>query len=283
MSYVEDVAMDGRTVRVLHIRTPGHAERGARPLLDVGAMARAARLLPIPARGRRFARPWAVMIHGPRDARPLGLVFIDRVAPAAIAGRVGEPVIQLAHVIADLLMAGQTADHPAVQHVGAAVRAVHLDGSPPTSRRAPHGSAHRALVDMALDLIGQRLDDVIMVGDIAKQLGVSARHLTARFNAELGVPPRQYILRARVARARHYLLTSDLSLADVAAHCGFAEQSHFTRVFARITGQPPGLWRRLARLSPNGEDTHHLHGCASGSGKEARQAAVDAGATGCTS
>ncbi len=33
-------------------------------------------------------------------------------------------------------------------------------------------------------------------------------------------------------------------LADIAAACGFADQSHFTRVFARSMGTPPGSWRR---------------------------------------
>jgi AraC-like DNA-binding protein len=36
-----------------------------------------------------------------------------------------------------------------------------------------------------------------------------------------------------------------LSLSDVALSCGFADQSHFTRVFTKLTGLTPGAWRRL--------------------------------------
>jgi AraC-like DNA-binding protein len=42
------------------------------------------------------------------------------------------------------------------------------------------------------------------------------------------------------------LQTTELSLADIALACGFAEQSHFTRVFTRLVGMPPGAWRRAA-------------------------------------
>ena len=41
------------------------------------------------------------------------------------------------------------------------------------------------------------------------------------------------------------LLGSALSLAEVALACGFADQSHFTRVFTRTVGTSPGAWRRV--------------------------------------
>jgi AraC family transcriptional regulator len=36
-------------------------------------------------------------------------------------------------------------------------------------------------------------------------------------------------------------------LADIALACGFANQSHFSRVFAKVTGVSPGAWRRQTR------------------------------------
>ncbi|MGJ7519755.1 helix-turn-helix domain-containing protein [Variovorax sp. LT1P1] len=50
-----------------------------------------------------------------------------------------------------------------------------------------------------------------------------------------------------MARARELLRASDLPLAEVATACGFADQSHFTRVFSRAEGAPPGHWRRTFR------------------------------------
>ncbi|GGX21061.1 hypothetical protein GCM10007242_30290 [Pigmentiphaga litoralis] len=52
-------------------------------------------------------------------------------------------------------------------------------------------------------------------------------------------------MRARVDRAKEHLRQSDLPLSQIAAVCGFADQSHFTRVFTRLVGTGPATWRRL--------------------------------------
>ena len=41
-----------------------------------------------------------------------------------------------------------------------------------------------------------------------------------------------------------FLVTSALPLAEIAAACGFADQSHFTHVFSQIVGIGSGAWRR---------------------------------------
>ena len=44
--------------------------------------------------------------------------------------------------------------------------------------------------------------------------------------------------------AKNLLRKQEKTLSDVALACGFADQSHFTRVFTRMTGISPGAWRR---------------------------------------
>jgi AraC-like DNA-binding protein len=39
-----------------------------------------------------------------------------------------------------------------------------------------------------------------------------------------------------------------LPLCEIAIQCGFADQSHFTRVFSAKTGSAPGRWRRERNL-----------------------------------
>jgi transcriptional regulator GlxA family with amidase domain len=48
----------------------------------------------------------------------------------------------------------------------------------------------------------------------------------------------------RVEAAKEKLRDGRLSLFDVAVACGFADQSHLTRVFTRVVGISPGVWRR---------------------------------------
>jgi AraC family transcriptional regulator len=38
----------------------------------------------------------------------------------------------------------------------------------------------------------------------------------------------------------------DPSLSEIALACGFADQSHFSRVFTRQTGLSPRVWRRMS-------------------------------------
>jgi transcriptional regulator GlxA family with amidase domain len=48
----------------------------------------------------------------------------------------------------------------------------------------------------------------------------------------------------RIEMARGLLTNSAAPLAEIAGMCGFADQSHFSRVFARMMGTSPGAWRR---------------------------------------
>ena len=73
---------------------------------------------------------------------------------------------------------------------------------------------------------------------------MSTRHFARAFRQSTGVPPHRWVLRCRVQRAKEMLRTQALPLADVALRCGFADQSHFTRAFAREVRQSPRQWRR---------------------------------------
>ena len=59
-----------------------------------------------------------------------------------------------------------------------------------------------------------------------------------------GLAPHQWLTRRRVQRARELLAQTTMDLADIALACGFVDQSHFSRVFARTEKQSPGRWRR---------------------------------------
>ncbi len=81
---------------------------------------------------------------------------------------------------------------------------------------------------------------------LAACCGVSPFHLQRLFVHATGLSPRQGQEMRRLRRARA-LLRGGTGLAEVAALCGFADQSHFTRVFKRLMGMPPGGFRRQMR------------------------------------
>jgi transcriptional regulator GlxA family with amidase domain len=51
----------------------------------------------------------------------------------------------------------------------------------------------------------------------------------------------------RIDMARSLLTNPATPLVEIAGICGFADQSHFSRVFARTMGTSPGAWRREHR------------------------------------
>ena len=66
------------------------------------------------------------------------------------------------------------------------------------------------------------------------------RQFHRRFRCTIG----EYVRGLRVSRAQTLLADSDLALAEIALACGFADQSHFTKTFRRLTGIPPRQYRQ---------------------------------------
>lgn len=101
----------------------------------------------------------------------------------------------------------------------------------------------------AKKLMFDHLARPIDVGEIARSCRVSRGYFISAFGASTGLTPHQWLICCRLHRAQELLLSTDLSLAEIAQDCGFYDQSHFNRTFARRTGMPPGKWRRARRAA----------------------------------
>ena len=89
------------------------------------------------------------------------------------------------------------------------------------------------------------------VGTIAHRLGVSAAHASRDLRGTFGMPP-QALRRELRWRNALELLRSPLPLRDIAAECGFADQSHFTRVVRAHTGFTPAVLREHIKSVQDG-------------------------------
>ncbi len=79
---------------------------------------------------------------------------------------------------------------------------------------------------------------------LARQAGVHPVHLARAFRRHHGCTVASHVRKLRVAWAQEQLLRPGASMADLALAAGFADQSHFARVFRRVLGLTPGEWRR---------------------------------------
>jgi AraC family transcriptional regulator len=99
----------------------------------------------------------------------------------------------------------------------------------------------------AKEFIAANLSQQISLQDIADACGLSLAHFSRAFKTSAGMTPHDWLQTCRIRRAMDLLLTAELDLADIALDCGFADQSHFTRIFSRLNGIGPGAWRRARK------------------------------------
>lgn len=98
--------------------------------------------------------------------------------------------------------------------------------------------------------IDAHLSENISLAELARECSLSVAQFARAFKRSTGVPPYQFLTERRIERARELLQHTALPLADVAIRCGFADQSHFTKVFRRVAGVSPGSFRATSRAMP---------------------------------
>jgi len=101
----------------------------------------------------------------------------------------------------------------------------------------------RAVV-RAREFIAANLDSVLTVERIAVEAGVHPVHLARTFRAKTGETVGGYVRRIRAECARDFIRQSTEPLASIASRCGFADQSHMTRVMRQLYGVTPARFRQ---------------------------------------
>jgi AraC-like DNA-binding protein len=84
----------------------------------------------------------------------------------------------------------------------------------------------------------------ISLAELAKITRLSESRFARAFKASTGIPPYTWLLQRRIHRAQELLKDTDLAISNIAIQIGFADQSHFTKAFRRITGTTPRDWRQ---------------------------------------
>lgn len=109
-------------------------------------------------------------------------------------------------------------------------------GSQPPVRELPY-----AIFDVHIE---QHAAYPLQVADLARLAGLSSARLHARFMAERGITPMDYIRQRRLLRARHLLRSSTLPIGEIASRVGYSSQSAFAAAVLKAFGRSPGALRR---------------------------------------
>jgi AraC-like DNA-binding protein len=165
------------------------------------------------------------------------------------AGTQDEVMLHLAHAILPALTKPHEANTLFLDHMLLAFRDHIAQTYGAFSRRLlsrEHGlNAHQK--KRVLEYLEGYFHTDISMADIAAATNMSVSSLGPAFKQSLGRAPHQWLMHRRVERAKELLRDGNRRMSEIALACGFADQSHLTRVFGRFVGLTPLAWRRIHR------------------------------------
>lgn len=85
------------------------------------------------------------------------------------------------------------------------------------------------------------------VSGMAKRVRLSTSHFQHLYRVTYGISCMQEVIGARIERAKFHLVTTDMTVGEVAEACGFENESHFIRLFRKREGMTPLQYRRVYR------------------------------------
>ena len=130
-----------------------------------------------------------------------------------------------------------------------AIEGLLLEWIAEASRRRPMARERRTApwLERAREYLHEEYVEGRSLATIASEIGVHPTHLAREFRKAFGCTVGEYVRKLKVEFACQLLVESDASLLEIACSAGFADHSHFTRTFRRLTGFTPGEYRRLTR------------------------------------
>ncbi|AGL18657.1 GlxA family transcriptional regulator [Actinoplanes sp. N902-109] len=215
-------------------------ERGARlAAISTGAFTLAATGL---LDGRRATTHWhytrALAAKHPLVRVDENVLFVDEGSVLTSAGAASGIDLCLHILRGDLGMAAS--NHAARRLVAAPYRSGGQAQYVPHSVPEVVGRRFAATREWAL----HRLDKPLTLEVLARHAAVSPRTFSRRFAEDTGYTPMQWVLRARLDRARELLESSDLSIERIAADVGLGTGANLRLHFRRILGTSPSEYRR---------------------------------------
>ena len=102
---------------------------------------------------------------------------------------------------------------------------------------------HSNTIYRVMEYIKSNYSRKITLEQIAACACLSSSHISGLFKKETGITVSAYITHVRIEKSKLLLRRPELTIAEIAAMCGFEDQSYFTRVFKTQTGLSPRKYR----------------------------------------
>ena len=103
----------------------------------------------------------------------------------------------------------------------------------------------------ALFYIEQNIKSKIRLKDLSEFVGYSVYHFSRLFKNDVGLSPYEYVIKFRMDLAKHLLITTNLSVRDVAKECGYSNEVNFYNIFKKNFHITPRKYRLLKNDEEN--------------------------------
>src|SRR4029077_8581284 len=126
---------------------------------------------------------------------------------------------------------------------------VFVNYSTPVYRQMRRLGAHWTKLRRSIEHIHANIDGPLPLDRLAMIAGMSKFHFAKSFHQAMGMPPHQYVVQARMDKARTLLGDEMMSVAQAASRVGYVDPGQFASQFRKRTGLSPAQYRRHFRQS----------------------------------
>lgn len=136
----------------------------------------------------------------------------------------------------------ETASEPRLSALLYEILVTLLQNSEPLHGSVPLEIRHS--IRLTADIIHRECERPWTLESMSRLAGYSSFHFLRLFRTIMGKTPSRYVSDSRLAKAKLLLVSTELSVAEVAAQSGFQQSSYFIKVFKQAEGMPPNQYRR---------------------------------------
>ena len=98
-----------------------------------------------------------------------------------------------------------------------------------------------------LKYIDDNIQNTVTNAQLSELMYLSTTYFSSLFTKQFKISPQQYILQKRLNMAISMLFESNRSVREIAYACGFESENYFNRQFRKLTGMPPGKYRKISQ------------------------------------
>lgn len=188
--------------------------------------------------------PWSIWwmhVQGQDADQLVSIIVGDELDPILRPG----DVYSVAASIEEAVMALERDDTEPMLFIAAGAAWRTLSQLASERLRGPAHSSDR--IQVVQDFLRTHLVSSFTVAELAKLAGLSVSHFSVLFKASAGIGVVAYVNRLRCARAGELLITTETSIADIAASVGYGDAFYFSRQFRALNGLSPRAFRQRSK------------------------------------